>query len=167
MSQDRIEALRTEQYGNENRSWRHPITCTSPRGNTAGLSTLCLLSFGPSVTSSYNAPWLMHESGALTLKCLYSRVCYNGRSYNELILKRTVFINKIRMLHRTRRNTISRRSMRVRMTCRAFPFPLWLERQSSYLLSFVRFSYQFTSVICLFAPLAVKIFWSDNVYGFD
>jgi hypothetical protein len=48
----------------------------------------------------------------------------------------------------TRRNTTSRRITRVRITCRAFP--LWLERQSPYLLSFVRFSYQFSSVICLF-----------------
>jgi hypothetical protein len=89
MSQDSIETLRTSRYGNENRSWRHPITWTSLQGNTAGLSTLCLLSFGSSVTSPYNAPWLMHESRALTLKCLYSRVCYNGWSYNELMLNRT------------------------------------------------------------------------------
>jgi hypothetical protein len=32
----------------------------------------------------------------------YSRVCYNERSYNERMLQRTVFINKIRMLKRTR-----------------------------------------------------------------
>jgi hypothetical protein len=64
------------------------------------------------------------------------------------ILQRTVFINKIKMLQRTRRNTIGRRSTRVRMTCRAFPF--WLKRQSSSLLSFVSFSCQFSSVICLF-----------------
>ena len=32
-----------------------------------------------------------------------------------------VFINKIRMLQRTRRNTIGRRSTRVRTTFRAFP----------------------------------------------
>ena len=61
--------------------------------------------------------------------------------YNE------VFINKIRMPQRTRRNTIGRRSTRVRMTCQAFP--LRLERQSSSFLSFVRFSYQFSSFICL------------------
>jgi hypothetical protein len=64
------------------------------------------------------------------------------------ILQRTDFINEIKMLQRTRRNTIGRRSTRLRMACRAFP--LWLERQSSFLLSFVRFSYQFSSVICLF-----------------
>jgi len=56
------------------------------------------------------------------------------------------FVNKFRilqrtqMLQRTRRNTIGRRCTRVRMTCRASP--LWWERQSSSLLSFVRFSYQ-------------------------
>ena len=66
------------------------------------------------------------------------------------MLQRMVFINKIRMpqriqmLQRTRRNTIG---TRVLMTCRAFP--IWLERQSSSLLSFVRFSNQFSSVVCL------------------
>ena len=34
-------------------------------------------------------------------------------------------------------------------------FPLWIELQSSSLLSFVRFSYQFSSFICLLAPLAM------------
>ena len=92
----------------------------------------------------------------------YSGVCYNEWSYNERMLKRTVFINKIRMLQRTKmlqrtqRNTIGRRSTRVPMTYRVFR--LWLERQSSSLLSCVRFSYQFSSVICLFAPLTVKIY---------
>ena len=52
------------------------------------------------------------------------------------------------MLQQTRRNTIDRRSTRVRMTCRAFP--LWLECQSSSLLSIVTFSYQFSSVSCCF-----------------
>ena len=55
------------------------------------------------------------------------------------IPQRTVFINKIRMLQRMRRNPIGGHSTRVRMTCRAFP--LWSERQSSSWLSFVRFSY--------------------------
>ena len=50
-----------------------------------------------------------------------------------------------RMLQRTWRNTTGWQSTRVHMTCRAFP--LWLECQSSSLLSFVRFSYQFSSVI--------------------
>jgi len=85
---------------------------------------------------------------------IYSGVCYNERCYDERMLQRTVFINKIRMIQRTqmlqrkRKYTISRRSTRVRMTCLAFP--LWSERQSSALLSFVRFSNQFSSVICLF-----------------
>ena len=87
------------------------------------------------------------------------------KSMQSGMLQRTnatmnIFINKIKilqrkqMLQRTRRNTIGRRSTRVLMTCRAFP--LWLERQASSLLSYVRFSYQFSSVICLMAPLAVK-----------
>jgi len=77
---------------------------------------------------------------------------YSGACYNERMLQRTVFINKIRMLQRTQmlqrklRNTVGRRNTRVRMTCRAST--LWLERQSSSLLSFVRFSYRFSSVIC-------------------
>ena len=57
-------------------------------------------------------------------------------------------LSKIRMLQRAPRNTIGQRSTRVRMTCRAFP--LRLECQSLSLLSFVRFSYRFSSVICLF-----------------
>ena len=88
---------------------------------------------------------------------------YSGVLYNERTLKRTVFLNKIKMLQQTqmlqwtRKNTIGQCSTRVRMMCRAFP--LSLESQSSYLLPFVRFSYQFSSVICLFVPLAIKIFF--------
>jgi len=58
------------------------------------------------------------------------------------------------MLQRTRRSTIGRRSTRLRMMCRACP--LWLKRQSSPLLSFVRFSYQVSSVSCAFS--------SENVF---
>ena len=75
----------------------------------------------------------------------------------KTMLQRRVFINKNRILQRRRRNTTCRRSPRVCMTYRAFP--LLLECQSSNLLWFVRFSYQFTSVICLFSPLAVKIYF--------
>jgi hypothetical protein len=59
----------------------------------------------------------------------YSGVCSNERIYNERTLQRPVVVNKIRMLQRTqtlqrkRRNTIDRRSTRVRMTCRVLP--LW------------------------------------------
>ena len=67
---------------------------------------------------------------------------YVGVCYNERMLQRT------QMLQRMRRNTIGRRSTRVRMTCRAFP--LWFERRTSSLLWFVRCSYQFSSVVCLF-----------------
>ena len=58
------------------------------------------------------------------------------------------------MPQRTRRNTIGRRSTRVHMTCRTFP--LWLERQSSPSSLFVRFSCQFSSVICAFS--------SENIF---
>ena len=101
-----------------------------------------------------------YEFVFLNIILKYSGVCYNERCYNERMLQRTnattnsFFFNKIRMLQRTqmlqrtRRYTIGRRSTRVRMTCRAFP--LRLERQSSSLLPFIRFSYQISSVICLF-----------------
>jgi hypothetical protein len=58
------------------------------------------------------------------------------------------------MLQRKRRNSIGWRSTRVHMTCPAFP--LWLERQSSSLLSFVKFIFQFSSVICAFS--------TDNIF---
>jgi len=48
-------------------------------------------------------------------------------------------LQRTEMLQRTRWNTIGRRSTRERMRCRAFP--LWLERRTSSLLRFVRFSY--------------------------
>ena len=79
--------------------------------------------------------------------------CYNERCYNERMLQRTnatmkSFFNKIVMLQRMRKNTIGQRSTRLRKRCRGFP--LLLELQSSSLLSFLKFSYQFSSVICLF-----------------
>jgi hypothetical protein len=52
------------------------------------------------------------------------------------------------MLQRTWKDNIGPCGTREHMTCWAFP--LRLERQSSFLLPFVRFSYQFSSVICLF-----------------
>jgi len=95
-----------------------------------------------------NSAYILHQHLWIPLIyyfniCKYSGACYN-KCYNERMLQPTVFINKIRMLQRTWRNTIGQDIMRVR-TCRAIP--LWLERQSSSLLSFVRFSYQFSSVI--------------------
>jgi len=45
-----------------------------------------------------------------------------GRKHvQSSMLQLTVFINKIRLLQRTRRISISRRRTRVRMTCRALP----------------------------------------------
>jgi len=75
--------------------------CTEPISHIAGTYTSAA-SQGP------DAKWF---------KSLfkYSGVCYNERSYNEQMLQRTVFIDKIRMLQRTQRNIIGRRSSRVRM----------------------------------------------------
>jgi hypothetical protein len=122
-------------------------------------------------------------TGALVLPCRpyfigaeysYSPIHYRRYIIQWGMLQRTMLqrsnattnssINKIRMLQRTRRNTIGRRSTRVRMPCRAFP--LWLERQSSSLLPFVSYSYQFSSVICLFTPWAV-IFFSVLLHNFS
>jgi hypothetical protein len=100
---------------------------------------------------------VLAATAAIVRVVIYSVVCYNEWSYNERMLQRTVFINKIRMLQRTRRNTIGWRSTCMHIMCRAFP--CWLQFQWSSLLSFVRFSYQFSSVSCWFVPLAVKIFF--------
>jgi len=89
---------------------------------------------------------------------------YDEPCYNEQILQQTVFINKIRILneyrcYNERGGILSADVARACAgACRAFPFRL--ERQSSSSLSFVRFSYQFSSVIWLFAPLEVKISFS-------
>jgi len=108
---------------------------------------------GTDVTTNecYNEQFLSINSGCYNKEFLSTK----SACYNEQMLQRTVFINKFRMLQRTRKNTISRRNTCVLMTCRALP--LWLDRQSSSLLSFVRISYQFSSVISLFASLARKI----------
>ena len=50
----------------------------------------------------------------------YSGLCYNERCYNERMMQRTVFVKirmlkRTQMLQRTRRNTIGRRSTRLRM----------------------------------------------------
>jgi hypothetical protein len=80
---------------------------------------------------------------ALQKQCIV--VCYIERCYKERMLYNEQFLSikfgcyNEYMLQRKRRNTIGRRSTRVRMTCRSFP--VCSERQSSYLLSFVRFSY--------------------------
>ena len=88
---------------------------------------------------------LIYSISIPSVKFFYQK---SGMCYNEWMLQWTVSINKTRMPNRTRRNIISWHSTHVRMIFWAFP--LWLERQSSTLLSFVRFSYQFSSVVCLF-----------------
>jgi hypothetical protein len=116
---------------------------------------------------------MLQRKNATTNECYDERMLHRMNATrkeccNERMLQRTVFINKIRMLQRTqmiqrkRTNTMGRRSTRVCMTCQAFP--LWLECQSSSFLSFIRFSYQFISVIFLFAPLAIKIYFFKLFY---
>jgi hypothetical protein len=60
-------------------------------------------------------------------------------------------LQRTKILQRTRKNTIGRRSTRVSISFRAFP--LWLQRHSSYLLPFGRFSYL---LICAFS--------SENIF---
>ena len=111
----------------------------------------CVLQFNMEVTTTKREA----SFNFITPSFIHSGVRYNEQCYNERLLQRTVFINKVRMLQWTRRNSIGWRSTRVRMTCRAFP--LWLDRQSSS-LSFVKFSYQFSSLICLFVQ-CIKVKW--------
>jgi hypothetical protein len=115
-----------------------------------------------------NRPKSGYQNNALKTrwKCNTYRIHHiQSGMLQRTILQRTnattkSFINKIRilqrtqMLQRTRRNTIGRRSTRVRMACLAFP--LWFERQSSTVSPFERFGYQFSSVICAFK--------SENIY---
>jgi len=99
--------------------------------------------------SRYGNVNVSYKYGVLSLIYRHIQwVCYNERCYKERMLQGTVFINKIGKLQRTRKDTIGQHSTHLRMTYRAFP--LWLERHSSSLLPFIRFSYQFNSVICLF-----------------
>jgi len=89
--------------------------------------------------------FLTYSTAILSGRYFYQK---SGVCYNKWMLQWTVSINKIRVLHRTQWNITSRHSTHVHMNCQ--DYPLWLERQSSFLLSIVRFSYQFSSVICLF-----------------
>ena len=122
--------------------------------------------------STHSCPNFISFSRPASLYCeeyvhIYSRVCYNERMLqwtvfinNITMLQRTQLLQRTKMLQRKRRNTIGRRSTRVRMTWRAFP--LWLQRQSSSLLSFVRFGYQSSSVICLFVQ-CIKVKWINFI----
>jgi len=75
---------------------------------------------------------------------------------NTRMLQRTHMLQQTQILQRTRRNTLGRYFRRVHLTCRAFP--LRFDRHSSSLLSFVKFSYTFSSFVCLFKSLAGKDF---------
>ena len=88
--------------------------------------------------------------------CIYIYTCVYIYIYTHTHTHTHTHTQRTQMLQLKRRDTIGWRSTRVRMTFRAFP--LLLERQSSSLLSFVRFSYQFNSVICL----SVQRTWTLN-----
>jgi hypothetical protein len=64
----------------------------------------------------------------LVTNCIRVKQQIQWGMLQRTVLQRTISINKIMMLQRTRRNTIGQRRRRVHMTCRAFP--LRLERQS-------------------------------------
>jgi len=86
---------------------------------------------------------MLQQKNATSNECCKGRILHRMNAateecYIERMLQRTVFINNIRILLRTRMKTIGWRNTRVSVTCRAFP--LRLEHQSSCLLSFVRFS---------------------------
>jgi hypothetical protein len=76
------------------------------------------------------------------------------------ILQRTMLheqmLKLLQMLDWTLRNTITWCRMCVWVMCQAFL--LWVECQLSSLLMFARFSYQFSSVICLFVHFVVNFF---------
>jgi len=85
-------------------------------GVTAGTRDLEGRAVVPSDDLCSGGPWVDVRCALVVIRTKYSGVCFKKR-----MLQRTVFINKIRMLQRTWRNTIGRRSTRVRMTCLAFP----------------------------------------------
>jgi len=96
-------------------------------------------------------------ASAWTFSIRYSRVCWNEWCYNvQIFISKIWLLQRTQMLKRTRRNTIGRRSTSVRMKCRALP--IWLERQSPSLLSFVRFSDQFSSFISVINQLDAQNF---------
>jgi len=87
---------------------------------------------------SFTAFWTVTPRG---LVASHSGICYQERCYNERMPQQTVFINKVRMLQRrqilqrTRRNTIGRRSTRMRITCSIIVF---IRERLFMLLTYVR-----------------------------
>jgi len=71
----------------------------------------------------------------------------------RVILWQTIFVNKIRMLQRTRRNTIGRRSTHVHDV---LGLPSLIRVSVIIFVMFVRFSCHFSSVICTFS--------SENIF---
>jgi len=71
---------------------------------------------------------------------------------------------KIWLLEKMRGKIIGRCSTLEHMDCRAFP--PWLERPPSFLLSFVRFSYQSISGICLFVQ-CIRVTYKLILYSYN
>jgi hypothetical protein len=102
-------------------------------------------------TQTYIYVWAYAYTCVYTCVCIHTHThthTYSEVCYNKWMLKQTLFINKIMMLQWTWRNTISRCSTHVCVRCQVFQ--LWLVCQLSPSLLSVRFSYKFSSVICLF-----------------
>ena len=66
----------------------------------------------------------------------YSGVWYNERWYKEHVLQWRVFFNKIKMLQRVRKNTIGRRTKRMRMPFSGF---FCFDLSFSYYVCFIFF----------------------------
>jgi len=135
---------------------RYVSVCSIPtHGYYILLSIFTLISFQTGVWSTADTRYITSVRRVLSTTSLRTCCSYCGNCtpycnvstfhclqkviqwaiIQRTILQRTVFINKIRMLQRTRGNTIGRRSTRMRMTCQAFP--LWLERQLLYWIIYV------------------------------
>jgi len=120
----------------------------------------------PTTNECYNEQFLSIKSGCCIYNMLQRTILQRTNVTTNSCINKIRILPRTQLLQRTRKNTISRRRTRVRMTCRAFS--LRLEHQLSSFLSLVRLCYQFSSVICLFAPLVLKdIFLIILIYNFN
>ena len=116
---------------------------------------------GPEVLGLFSL-WISLFSFAFFAFPLY----YGGVCYNKQFLSIKSGCYNEHTCHYERGGILSANVARPCAWRRAFP--LWLERQSSPLLSFVRFSYQFSSVICLFIQcIKLLILYYFYTYIFD
>ena len=97
----------------------------------------------------------------MSLLCRYSGVCYSGVCYSGVcysgvyycgVSTMDSFINEIKMLQWKRRNIIGRRHD-------VSGLPAMIKLSVTIFVIVCKVRYQFSSVICLFAPLAVTIFF--------